>query len=85
MRTDTALLLTLALLLAGCAGREQLRPDFGYSNRNNIQAQTLEPAAGQRERAVAVSDGQKMEQALKDYRRGRPEATRDHLIISTGK
>jgi type IV pilus biogenesis protein CpaD/CtpE len=85
MRAKPTALLTLALLLAGCAGREHLRPDFGVSNRHNIQVQALDPEAGRRERAVAVSDGQKMEQALKDYRKGRPDASRDHLIISTGK
>jgi type IV pilus biogenesis protein CpaD/CtpE len=77
--------LLLTLLATGCAGRDPLRADFGNSNRINISAQTLDPNAGQRERTTAVSDGQKMEQALKDYRKGRPEATRDHLVIGTGK
>jgi type IV pilus biogenesis protein CpaD/CtpE len=77
--------LALFVLLAGCSGREHLRRDFGYSTQNNISVQVVDPAAAQRQRRMSVSDGQKMEQALKDYRKGRPEATREKLIITSGK
>lgn len=85
MRSKFSLVALLPLLLAGCAGREHLRPHFGDSVRNNVSVQMLEPAAADRARPAAVSDGQKMEQALKDYRKGKPEASREQLIITTGK
>lgn len=85
MRAKSLLPFVALLLLAGCAGRESLHPDFGYSVRHNIAAQTLDPDAATREHAALMGDGQKMEQALKDYRKGRPEDTRQHLILSTGK
>lgn len=84
MRSNTLALLAV-LTLAGCAGTDPLRADFGESVRQNIAAQTLDPEAGSRAGAALVSDGQKMEQALQDYRKGRPEATREQLIISSGR
>jgi type IV pilus biogenesis protein CpaD/CtpE len=71
------------LLLAGCASREHLRADFGASQAINRTAQVVDPQAESRAPRPQVGDGQKMEQALKDYRKGKPEASRDHLIIST--
>jgi len=84
MRHKTSLSLLLVVLLAGCAGKEHLRPDFGVSVRQNIAVQTLDPGAATREHPALAGDGQKMEQSLKDYRKGKPEASRDHLIISSG-
>lgn len=84
MRNKTLLPLLLVALLAGCAGKEQLRPDFGVSVRRNIATQMLDPDAATREHPALAGDGQKMEQSLKDYRKGKPEASRDHLILSTG-
>jgi len=85
MRSKTLIPVLLLALLAGCSAREHLRADFGASNTINIAAHTLDPASASRERAPLMGDGQKMEQALKDYRKGKPEASRDQLIISTGK
>ncbi|MCD6061866.1 MAG: hypothetical protein K0R03_1961 [Moraxellaceae bacterium] len=85
MRSEILIPLLFLSLLAGCAGREHLRADFGASNANNKLVQTVDPQAEQRGPRALVGDGQKMEQALKDYRKGKPEATRDQLIISTSK
>lgn len=83
MRNKTLTPVLLLSLLAGCSAREHLRADFGASTAINTTAMTLDPQADSRARPPLMGDGQKMEQALKDYRKGRPEATRDHLIIST--
>jgi type IV pilus biogenesis protein CpaD/CtpE len=76
----------LALLLGACAAPEHLSGDFGNSYRINVAAQLANPGAENREHPLAASDGQKIEQALKDYRKSKPTAAaRDHLITEASK
>ncbi len=82
-----SLSLLLALgLLAGCISRGPLSPDFGYSNQHNAQWQRLDPAAEGRSRPLASSDGQKLEQALKLYRKEKPQqtTTRERVVVGVG-
>jgi hypothetical protein len=75
----------LPLLASACAGPEHLGPDFGNSYRINTTVQLQDPEAETRRRALATSDGQKIEQALKDYRADKAMEARDHLIVESGK
>jgi hypothetical protein len=77
------LTLVLFLVLGGCTSHENLRADFGASYAINRDAQIVDPGAASRGPRTPIGDGQKMEQSLKDYRKGKPEASREQLIITT--
>jgi len=69
----------LALFTASCAHYvtdrdETLEDGFGNSVRSNMAVQTINPEAGKEEVPVATRDGQKTEQALKQYRTDKGKA-----------
>jgi hypothetical protein len=85
MNAKTIISAVLILLLGACAGPEHLGSDFGNSYRINATVQVQDPDAQNHNQSPAASDGQKIEQALKDYRTGRPMEAREHLIVESGK
>ena len=69
----------LVLFAVSCthnmAEREMtLQDDFGNAVKTNIAAQTINPDAGKEPVPVATRDGQKTEQALKQYRTDKGKA-----------
>lgn len=75
----------LALLTASCTHnmmeREMtLEDDFGNSVKTNIAVQTIDPEAGKKPVPVATRDGQRTEQALKDYRTDKGKAPTSSVL-----
>lgn len=69
----------LALFAASCSHYvtdrdETLEDGFGNSVKSNIAVQTINPEAGKEQVPVATKDGQKTEQALKQYRTDKGKA-----------
>jgi type IV pilus biogenesis protein CpaD/CtpE len=75
----------LALFAVSCTNnmlerKMTLQDDFGNAVKTNIAAQTINPDAGKEPVPVATRDGQKTEQALKQYRTDTGEASSDSIL-----
>ncbi|MDX8406618.1 MAG: hypothetical protein R8K50_10790 [Mariprofundus sp.] len=75
----------LALAVTGCTHnmmeREMtLQDGFGNAVKTNVAAQTIDPEAGKKTVPVATRDGQKTEEALKQYRTGRVKSVSESLL-----
>ena len=69
----------LALFAVSCTHyatdrQETLEDGFGNSVKSNVAVQTINPDAGKEQVPVATKDGQKTEQALKQYRTDKGKA-----------
>jgi type IV pilus biogenesis protein CpaD/CtpE len=77
--------IVMALLLGGCASEPRhLDAQFGSSVTAAIQAQTLNPGAGDDSTPVMSMDGQKAAGTLEAYRRDVQKKTQVRDVINLG-
>ncbi|WP_303900867.1 hypothetical protein [Thiohalomonas denitrificans] len=69
-----------SLLVAGCAGPDPLKDDFGESVRHMIRVQTDNPAY----QTGSALDGERAERTLRDYRGAETGTPGGSPAISSG-
>lgn len=73
-------LVVVALGLAGCAGKQKMRADFGNSTQINREAQVINADAASQAPAATAVDGQKAEKGLQRYRADKGTDSRSTLL-----
>lgn len=76
--------ISMALLIcSACSSYSPMSTDYGYSTRHNTKLHRVDPTAEGKARPMASSDGQKIEQAMKQYRKEKvlQANTRDRVVV----
>lgn len=73
-------LVVVALGLAGCAGKQKMRADFGKSTQINREAMVINADATAQAPATSAIDGQKAEKGLQRYRADKGTDSRSTLL-----
>lgn len=80
MRNRNAILVPAILMLTGCTAPEHMTRDYGYSYHHNLVVQQQAPAGTVQQHPDVLGDGQKMEQAIANYRKDKSESARERLV-----
>lgn len=77
----------LPLYLAGCSQMHQqtMGENFGNAIKTNTAMQVIDPTAGQEDMPPTTLEGQKAEQAMKQYHEETGKADTDKLVKDVGQ